>query len=79
MSTKTFQNFFLSHKPKHLPKLALPIKNNNNQKIAYWYKPTYNENKKKTQKVLAGGKHRHQWKTNLEETRGEEFCQSVSL
>jgi hypothetical protein len=50
MSTKTFQNFFLSHKPKHLPKLALPIKNNNNQKIAYWYKPTYNENKKKKHK-----------------------------
>ncbi len=41
--------FFLSHEPKHLPKLASPIKENNTQKIDTGTKPTY-DGKKNTQK-----------------------------
>jgi hypothetical protein len=34
---KTKFVFFFNHKSKPLPKLALPIKNKNTQKIASWY------------------------------------------
>jgi len=36
LSTETC--FFLSHEPKLLPKLASPIRDENSQNIAYWYK-----------------------------------------
>jgi hypothetical protein len=45
LSAKTC--FVLNHEPKLLPKLALPIGDENSQNIAYWYKTYIRRNQKK--------------------------------
>jgi hypothetical protein len=45
--------FCVSHKQKLQQKLTLPNQEKNSQQIAYWYKPTYDENEKKKPKKFS--------------------------